>query len=360
MARAPYEFTVCKVAEQGRIAAKRITWLADGSLSKSDYDNVTWWRFIPAEVASLEAMADALRSLALKPDRMLVMGEPVNGLNLRRPHRRLWADPAIATLHAVERAWAALDFDDVVVPDDMGRPGRLADAAVYVRDRLLPEEFHGRRMIAAPSAMTGLKGTGIARLRLFAAFDQAYPLRVLKDWANGARAALDIPLDSAPIQAGHPIYSGRPVFTDMKDSVPPRLHATILPGDKDFVTLDALRFAPQAAVIEAKIATAKNTFGKDWRGLLDATLGGEAGFFRPLTEGIGLAVRLGAPAGEIQAAVAALLAGRADAGRRKQYGPLWVARSVARFQAKDVATTAAAEAAHHKALSRIFIKEGSV
>jgi hypothetical protein len=242
----------------------------------------------------------------------------------------------------------------------MGRPGRLADAAVYVRDRLLPEEFHGRRMIAAPSAMTGLKGTGIARLRLFAAFDQAYPLRVLKDWANGARAALDIPLDSAPIQAGHPIYSGRPVFTDMKDSVPPRLHATILPGDKDFVTLDALRFAPQAAVIEAKIATAKNTFGKDWRGLLDATLGGEAGFFRPLTEGIGLAVRLGAPAGEIQAAVAALLAGRADAGRRKQYGPLWVARSVARFQAKDVATTAAAEAAHHKALSRIFIKEGSV
>jgi hypothetical protein len=101
MARAPYEFTVCKVAEQGRIAAKRITWLADGSLSKSDYDNVTWWRFIPAEVASLEAMADALRSLALKPDRMLVMGEPVNGLNLRRPHRRLWADPAIATLHAV-------------------------------------------------------------------------------------------------------------------------------------------------------------------------------------------------------------------------------------------------------------------
>jgi hypothetical protein len=132
MARAPFGFTVCKVAEQGRIAAKRITRLADGSLSKSNYDNVTWWRFIPADAASLEAMADALRSLALKPERMLVMGEPVNGLNLRLPHRRLWADPAIATLHAVERAWAALDIDDVVVPDDMGKPGRLRDGFLAI------------------------------------------------------------------------------------------------------------------------------------------------------------------------------------------------------------------------------------
>ena len=57
-----FEFTICKAAETGKIAAKRIT-----PTETAGYDPVTWWRFEPAVETSLEAMADRLKALALQP-----------------------------------------------------------------------------------------------------------------------------------------------------------------------------------------------------------------------------------------------------------------------------------------------------
>ena len=173
MTAARFAFTIAEVADEGLIAAKRIGRNPDGSLWKSHYDHATWWRFALAECASIEAMAARLRSLATQPRRCIVMGAPVAGLDLTAAHRRWWADPKDATLRAVERRWIVLDCDDVIVPAGLGRGDRLVDAALYVRDRLLPPEFRDVRMIAIPSASTGLQGDAVARLKLFVPLDRA-------------------------------------------------------------------------------------------------------------------------------------------------------------------------------------------
>jgi hypothetical protein len=202
-----FEFTVCTTAEKDKIATKRVR-----PSATVDYDWITFWQFEPAVEGSLEGMAERLRALALQPTKMIVMGAPRPGLDLRQVHRRLWADPGTATLRAPDRSWLPLDIDSVAVPKGLGRAERLEAAATYVRDRLLPEEFAGVRMVATPTSSTGRKGDGIARFRLFVALDRTHPLKAMKQWARGAAAVLDLPLDSSPIQSGQPIYVPRPIF----------------------------------------------------------------------------------------------------------------------------------------------------
>jgi hypothetical protein len=370
-----FGFTVCEAAEEGLIAAKRITRRPDGSLCISHYDKVTWWRFLRVVVASHEALADRLSGLAMLPRCMFVMGCPIGSLDLGKKHLRRWAVPAEATLCALGRAWMPLDFDDVAVPAGLGCPHRLGDAALHVRDCLLPEEFHGVRMVAAPSARTGMVGDSVVRLRLFAALDRAHPLEALKDWAKGVRACLNLPLDASVLQAGQPIYTARPIFTGMEDPVPRGMRAIILPGSKDTVTLDVGRFdvkpeivassgkekvprvpkhLGKAPVVEGTVPCSAISSGQDWRRRLEATVGGPDGFFEPLTRGIGLAVGVGAPSAEIEGAVAALLARRADAARQTAYSAEWVRRSISSFEERD----AAGRAAYAGDIARIFQKEG--
>ena len=137
-------------------------------------------------------------------------------------------------------------------------------------------------MIAVPTASTGRKGDDIARFRLFVALDRPHPLEAMKDWAKGAAATLDLPIDSSPIQNGQPIYTGRPIFEGVSDPVPRALHALILPGDRDLVALVIDRFAPKLAAIEAKVDRVARSCGSNWRMLLDMTLGGDEGFFIPV------------------------------------------------------------------------------
>ena len=128
----------------------------------------------------------------------------------------LGRQPATATLCGPDRAWLPLDFDDVTVPAGLGHGERLVEAALFVRDHLLPDEFHGVRMIAVPSASTGRQGDSIARLRLFAALDRPHPLRAMKDWAKGrggdARYCRSTPRS---FKAGQPIYTARPIFVSI-------------------------------------------------------------------------------------------------------------------------------------------------
>jgi hypothetical protein len=348
MAKPAFAFTICKTAEPGKIAVKRIT-----PTRTIQYDKVSWWRFEPAIENSLEAMAERLRALALKPRRMIVMGAPLPSLDLSRPHRRLWAERRTATLDAPVRSWLPIDLDNVVVPKGLGRAERLTEAALFVRDRLLPDEFHGARMIVVPSASTGRKGDCTARLRLFVALASPHSLWAMKNWAKGAAATLELPIDSAPIQAGQPVYTGRPIFEGVDDPVPRALHAQVLDGDRDIVALVVDQFALKLAASEAKIDRVIRGCGRNWRALLDATVGDDEHFFVPLTRGIGVAVRAGAHPDEIEATVATLLALRADPGRRAQYGQPWVKRTIESFRLRDDAT----RAAHKRALSRLFIEE---
>ena len=361
MTKIAFAFTICTATERGKFAAKQITLGAT-----VDYDRVKWWQFEPVVETSLEVMADRLRTLALQPKRMIVMGAPLAGLDLNGRHLRRWANAETATLTGPDRAWLPLDFDDVRVPKGLGCGQKLAEAALFVRDSLLPDEFRGVRMIAVPSASTGRRGDNIARLRLFAALDRPHPIRMMKDWTKGAASTLDLPIDSAIIQTGQPIYTGRPVFVrsvrtvegqdrreGVEDPVPRALHAVILPGDRDAVALVIDRFAPKLAAIEAKVSHVARACGSNWRAFLDAAVGDDEGFFIPLTRGIGVAVREGAHTDEIEATVTTILAQRADPGRRARYGRSWVVSTIESFRLRDDAT----RAAHKRALSRLFIEE---
>ena len=337
----PFAFTIAEVADEGLIAAKRIGRNPDGTIWKSHYDHATWWRFAPTECASIEAMAARLWPLAMQPRKCVLMGAPVAGLDLSAVHRRRWADPKDATLRAVDRSWIVLDCDDVIVPAGLGRADRLADAALYVRDRLAPPEFRDVRMIAIPSASTGLQGDAIARLKLFAALDRAWPLETLRAWVMGARVCDALPLDPAVVQAGQPVYTARPVFIGMNDPVPASCRAIILPGSADTVSLIVDRYVAKTVAIRARVKGAATACGRNWKQLLALTVGGDTGFFEPLSKGIGAAVRAGASAIEIEGFVAALLAQRADPGRRRQYGQAWVSRSIRSFHRRDAAARAA-------------------
>jgi hypothetical protein len=341
MSDAPFSFTIAEVADAGRLAVKRITRHRDGSVSKSHYDNVYLWRFEPAECGLLEAMAARLQLLATASRRCLVMGAPIDGLDLTRPHRRLWAESKVATLRAVNRSWIPLDCDDVIVPAGLGRGNRLVDAALYVRECVLPPEFRGVHMIAIPSASTGLQGDGVARLKLFVLLDRAWPLDTMKAWALGAKVCDALPLDSAPIQAGQPIYTGRPIFIGMTDPVPVHCRAVVLPGSADTVSLVIDRYAAKATKIHARVKFAATACRGNWKQLLALTVGSESGYFEPLTRGIGAAVRTGASPSEIEGFVIALMRLRADPARIQQYNAAWISRSIQSFRRRDAAARAA-------------------
>jgi hypothetical protein len=159
----------------------------------------------------------------------------------------------------------------------------------------------------------------------------------LKAWALGAKTCDALALDSAPIQAGQPIYVARPIFTGMADPVPAALRAIILPGSADTVSLVVDRYAAKAVEIHARLKFAAVACDGNWRQLLALTLGGDTGFFEPLTRGIGAAVRVGASPSEIEGFVVALLKQRADPARIRQYDAAWISRSVLSFRRRDAA-----------------------
>ena len=217
-----YAFTLCKVADQGRLAAKRIVGKTDGSYEKFDYDHVTRWFFAPKAVSGNSGMAALLAKLAKRRDVMLVMGSPRPGLNLSRPQLRRWADTRRTenTLVPMDRAWLAIDVDGYGVPAPWGLAEHLADAARCVRDDALGEEFCGVECVVAATSTTGLVGEETAKLRLFFMLAEAHALADLHRWAKGARA-VGLPVDPAVFQVGQPIYTARPRFEGaIADPVP--------------------------------------------------------------------------------------------------------------------------------------------
>jgi hypothetical protein len=321
-----FEGSIATSAEEGRIAAKKIEKLPGGSLKETPYDFITYWTFLPFEWRSHEQATERLKALVVQRESMMIMGRPISDDPQRRQLRR-WAHPVRATLTAAPRRWLPLDFDDEPVPELLGQAELFAQASIWLRDHRLPEEFHGRRMVAVTSAKTGLRGGNLFRGKLLAALDQAYPIKDLKNWAKGCATATDAKIDSAVIQIGQPIYTARPLFIGMPDPVPRELHAVILPGEGDVVPLDAHRFDQTVRLVNAKVERALTDCGDDWRGFLDQTVGGGPGTcFEPLTRGLGLAARSADDEATIVNFVVSLLAERADKDRRRAYSPNWIVR----------------------------------
>ncbi len=127
----------------------------------------------------------------------------------------------------------------------------------------------------------------------------------------------------------------------MADPVPAHCRAAILPGKSDTVSLVVDRYAKKATEIRARMKFAAIACRGNWGQLLELTLGGDTGFFEPLTRGIGAAVRVGASAAEIEGFVLDLMKERADPARIQQYNSAWISRSIQSFRRRDAAARAA-------------------
>jgi hypothetical protein len=340
-----FGFTLAQVAEPYLFASKQIVRWPDDSISINQYDRVTWWYFKPLRRRSLAGMAHLLRQLATQPTGMIVIGAPVLGLDQNRSHLRRWShsDASTNTLMEVERGWLPIDCDSVPVPEPLGLPERLPEAAVWIRDHLLPVEFGDVACLATPTAQTGLHGPGIARLRLFFLLSQCWPLSVLQRWARGAQLSA-LPVDPAVFQPGQPIYTARPRFNGMDDPVPAHLHVVEIPGSYGgYVSLVAHRFDERLEVAactpssNGACAPSSNGagVGDDWKAYLDNTVGGELSYFQPLTSGLGRAALSSATEDEIISFVTHLVADRADRDRLAHYDANWVRSTLRRFRAAD-------------------------
>jgi hypothetical protein len=120
--------------------------------------------------------------------------------------------------------------------------------------------------------------------------DQPHELPALKRWTRGLKAVADVG-DSAIVQAAQPIYVGRAVFIGMADPIPPQLLAVVVRGEHDRVSLVVDRFEAKVVEIARKLDAATTACGDDWRRFLDQTLGGDLGFFEPLSRALGMAAR---------------------------------------------------------------------
>lgn len=328
-----YRFTIIE-NRSGGLAAKTITRKADGALAKSDYDNGYMWRFEARSADTHEAMAAELRALATRPKCAIILGRLLPHLDPSKTHRRKTVDDDERTLWAPDLAWLAVDTDDFPVPAPLGRADKLEECGRHIRDTALPPEFKNCRCIVAPSASTGLKGDGLARLRFFFLIDREAAIAELYRWAKAARA-LGYPFDPRVMLAGQPIYTARPAFVGMADPVPTALHAIVLDGARERVALDLHAFDEPFAAIEKAVTAAGVGAKGDWRRFLDAALGGPAGFFEPLSRALGMASTTAESAETITAHIVALLAERADPDRQRGYSANWIKREVAAFRRKN-------------------------
>ncbi len=154
--------------------------------------------------------------------------------------------------------------------------------------------------------------------------------------------------------------SGRPIFINMSDPIPPEMWAALVRERKDRVQLIVDRFAEKVAAIERKLERVAKEMrivdpiaGREhhnWRGFLEAAVGGELSFFEPLSMGLGLAARSPDTHETVIAFTLKLIAERADAARISQYDAAWIGRSLNRFRTIDRNLTLKREAAFAQAL----------
>jgi hypothetical protein len=337
------------------LAAKRIVRGPDGSIVTIPYDNACLFGFSQISVETPEELAAVFRDdLLAAPDTFLLAGATAPGLDTSVPQRRLSAEGrgADRTIIPASRFSLVLDIDDAPVPDGMGAPDRLRDAAIHVRS-LLPGEFHDVKMVAVATAGTGRKGTGTARLRLVVLLEKPISAGDAYAYLMGLRATLPF-IDPHTALPGQPIYTARPIFEGMDDPVPRDAAVYVLPGSRDCASLDFARAEGRGkrpgaarAVADRGIRarkhddTIKRKHGNDWRGYLAEALGGDLGFFEPLTAALGLAARGAEGDDAIVAHVLWEIGEKADPARVAHYNESWLRQALRSFRAKDEARRAA-------------------
>jgi hypothetical protein len=219
------------------------------------YNDAKHFRFGYRETNSFNEFADILLWLAGEPCRSIIRGQLLPGLSgyqrrLILPDKKN-GDPA--TIVCPPRRWIPLDLDGVEVPEGLGAPDKMVEAAYFIRDHLLPPMFQKVRCVATATASTGRKGPTIARLRLFFKLSEAADNDALLLWIKALwRQRPDLDLDPRVMLANQIIFTGRPIFDGCTDPVPADCRVGALDGCTDEVSLSSIDIGAYAAQAKAK------------------------------------------------------------------------------------------------------------
>jgi hypothetical protein len=229
-----FQFSILKCV--GNLKATKIIY-SDGR--QKPYDKAKHFHYWYNENHSLEEFADTLRWLAEQPNKFIIRGQLLPGLD--GPQRRLLKphDGAPATIECPKRRWITLDLDGVTVPHGLGDPDKLGAAGYYIRDNLLPLTFRNIKCVATATASTGRKGPTIARLRLFFVLSHAVENSVLYEWIKSlAKEHPELSLDPSVMEVQQPIYTARPIFVGLRDPVPAHCRVRVLDGPAAQISYD--------------------------------------------------------------------------------------------------------------------------
>jgi hypothetical protein len=215
---------------------------ADGK--ETPYDHALNFQFQYGNANTLEELASDLVWLAPKKKTFIIRGKLKPGLAPGGWHRRLIypKDKDPATIESTPLQWIVLDFDGTQVPHGLGAPDKLAEAAMYVRDKMMPPYFRGIRCVASVSASTGRRGPTTFRGRMFFGLTRCHAHEALLMWSEQfSRDHLELKLDPSVMRAAQPIYTARPEFRGCTDPVPEWGRVRIIDGYQDQLRLDIPR-----------------------------------------------------------------------------------------------------------------------
>jgi hypothetical protein len=185
---------------------------------------------------NLEEATRAFQYLAGQPHRFILHEQLKAGLNPNVRHRRL-------TQPDFNRYTRPIDVDGVQVSPGLGRPEKMAEAAMYIRDFILPSLFRGVQCIATATSKTGLMGDSIARLRMFFVLAEASENARISAWLKQLHLKYPF-IDAGVCDPGHVIYTSRPKFVGWKDPVPEWGRVRLLDGYEEVIAPDLPRAAP--------------------------------------------------------------------------------------------------------------------
>lgn len=215
---------------------KRLSLGAAGEIIKTPSVMPRRFRAECVPVETIYDLARVLTWLEGEKDRMVIRGEPVPGLNLSRPMRRLKYDDGEtkATLRSSERGktWICLDFDKIPTPDFVARANDPDWGFLYLT-RLLPEEFHDVTFWAQWSSSAGVGGWDTLSAHLWFMLDRPVTDDDLRDWAERCGA----PIDRSLFNAVQPHFTASPIISTGLVDPCPRRHA-LVEGVHDTVSIN--------------------------------------------------------------------------------------------------------------------------
>ena len=156
-------------------------------------------------------LADILTELNDSPYKLVIRGEPMPGLDLKHPVRRLkyCGDDQAATFRSslTGERWICFDFDKVACPRAIDPKANPTAALKYLAS-LLPTAFHNTTFWAQWSSSAGFKGWSSLSAHLWFVLDKPITDDDLWLWGQSVSA----PIDTRLFNAVQPHFTAAPVL----------------------------------------------------------------------------------------------------------------------------------------------------